>query len=83
MSKRKTSDTYNLTRFAYEATEDTLNAAIDSLTAVRDAKFPKTAPAKPKAPRAARSDKGSKRGLPAATTDTEKVNGGDGAVATE
>lgn len=63
MGKRKTSDTYNLTRFAYEATEDTLNAAIDSLTAVRDVKFPKAA-AKAVKPRKPRSDAGTKRGLP-------------------
>lgn len=71
MAKR-TNEQQRLVNFAYAAEEGELTAAINTLVALRDARFPKT-PKKAAAPRKPRADKGSKRGLP----DASKPNGGD------
>lgn len=66
MGKKRQTETQRLIAFGMTATEDTLNAAIESLQAVRDSRFPKTAT---RAPRKPRSDKG--------TTKHGKSNGAD------
>ncbi len=66
MSKRKLTDTQKLIAFGMAATLDALNAAIESLIAIRDARF--TSSTKP--PRKLRSDAGKAR-------ESSKSNGAD------
>lgn len=72
MSKKRLTDQQQLINFAMGADESALNAAIDSLTAIRDNRYPKQSP-KPAKPRKLRADAGTKRGLPSG----DKPNGGD------
>lgn len=67
MGKKKQSDTHRLIAFGMEASEDALIAAIESLQAVRDSRFPTTA----RTPRKPRKDKGTTRDAQKALPGTE------------
>lgn len=76
MSSKKTTPEQRLINYGFNATEDELVSAINTLSALRAERFPRT-PSKPKTPRKPRSDSGTKRkGLPPAPSGTPS-NGGD------
>lgn len=81
MSSKKTTPEQRLINYGFNATEDELVSAINTLSALRAERFPRT-PSKPKTPRKPRSDSGKPRGLPKALGGAvggglPKPNGGD------
>lgn len=79
MAKRKISNLQRLIAFAMEVGSDELDQLSEVIGAIRDARFPKAAKAKPRAPR---SDKGSRRQQSHLNPPDTKADGGDNELST-